>query len=177
MKLYIKKWGNGRLMCLKLTYQDGTVEVKWWLEDGQLMTHEFFKDGKRDGECKEWWGNGQLKYQGFFKDGKPEGELKMWFEDGQLWYQLVYKDGKLEGERKEWNENGQLENQLFYKDGECISPILIKYDRVWYRLQTLWREYKERERIWYRKMAYFVASKVLNLPVTNGLVGEIANAV
>ena len=130
-------------------------------------------------EVIKYYDNGQMKFYGVSQDGldgKREGELKTWYENGQLQFHWFIKDGKFEGERKEWTETGQLVIHEFYKDGKLVTTN-SKFFRGFYRLQTLWREYKERERIWYRKMAYLVGSRVLKLAVTNGLVGEIANAV
>ena len=153
-------------------------ERKEWYENGQLKCHESYKDGKAERDLKEWYKNGQLERHGSYKDGKYEGERKEWYENGQLRYQWFFKDGKHEGERKEWTETGQLVIHEFYKDGKRVTTN-SKFFRGWYRLQTLWREYKERKRIWFwhRKMAYLVAIRVFKLEVTNGLVGEIANAV
>ena len=147
-----------------------------YYDNGQWMFHGVIEDGKLEGELNRWFENGQLQWQLFVKDGKFEGELNSWFENGQLQWQLFMKDEKFEGEQKGWTETGQLVINEFYKDGKLVTTN-SKFFRGFYRLQTLWREYKERERIWYRKMAYLVGSRVLKLAVTNGLVGEIANAV
>ena len=56
--------------------------------------------GNYEGEHKEWHSNGQLSTHEFYKNGKLDGECKEWFEDGQLYIYEFYKNGQLDGEYK-----------------------------------------------------------------------------
>ena len=88
---------NGKYTGYIIISKDDETEVHEVLEEG------YFKDGKRDGECKEWWDNNTLKELSYYKEGKLEGEYKMWHrgqdgqsENGQISYQQYYKDDKKE---------------------------------------------------------------------------------
>jgi antitoxin component YwqK of YwqJK toxin-antitoxin module len=96
-------------------------ERKFWHENGQLQSQEFYRAGKLEGESKWWYENGQLASRGFFQNGKLKGESKWWYENGQIWSQVFHRDGKLEGEFKSWYKNGQPESQAFYRDGKIID--------------------------------------------------------
>ena len=110
------------------------TERKYWYENGQLWEQEFYRNGKREGECKIWYESGQLRIQSFWRDGKREGECKEWYENGHLGVQLFYRDGKVEGEHKFWYENGQLSLQ-FYRDGHVIDP-LFNFKKKWLFLRV-----------------------------------------
>ena len=60
--------------------------------------------------------SGQLKVHEFYKNGKQEGERKLWHDNGQLAVKF-YKNGQLDGECKQWAHNGQLVINEFYKNG------------------------------------------------------------
>jgi antitoxin component YwqK of YwqJK toxin-antitoxin module len=105
-------------------------ETKAWYrgEDGQLYSQEYYKEGKREGECKWWHPNGQLKHQYYYKNEKLDGEIKDWYSNGQLELQCYYKEGKREGEYKEWKENGQIMFQKYYKNGKLDGEIKRWYE-------------------------------------------------
>jgi len=48
----------------------GEGEYRDWYEDGKLSINCYFKDGKRDGECKMWNSKEEFVYHKLYKDGE-----------------------------------------------------------------------------------------------------------
>lgn len=85
---------------------------------GSIRSHEFYKDGKLEGERKSWYIWGDSREQEFYRNGFLEGERKVWHYNGQLIVTGTYKNGKIEGELKCWNSDGKIDTRGFYRAGE-----------------------------------------------------------
>ena len=93
-----------------------------YLENGQLILRENFKNGERDGPYESYYYNGQLEFKGTFKDGKGDGPYEFYYENGQLEGEGIFKDGKREGPWVFYTEDG--EKRLIpqkSKDGRTID--------------------------------------------------------
>jgi len=101
-------WANGQLARQKIHLNDGLEEVKCWDENGQVLLHEFYRNGTLEGECKTWHRNGQMAERTTYKNGLKDGECESWYEDGRLSARLFFQDDKLKGECKFWNEDDGL---------------------------------------------------------------------
>jgi antitoxin component YwqK of YwqJK toxin-antitoxin module len=118
-----KNWYDNGQLLKHCFYKNGKLdgEYKIWYDNEQLSRHCFYKNGKIDGEFKEWHSNGKLSTYYFYKNGELDGELKEWYDNGQLCILCFYKNGKYDGELKEWYPNGQLYIHCFYNDGNLIE--------------------------------------------------------
>jgi antitoxin component YwqK of YwqJK toxin-antitoxin module len=127
----------------EINSEDGfTGKLVELYSDGQKMSEEYFKDGKREGIYTAWYENGQKKsertyrYKGGIetawyengqkknerniRDGKEDGVFTFWYENGQKKIEGNYKDGKYDGLYTYWDENGEKKSEENYKDGELI---------------------------------------------------------
>lgn len=79
-------------------------------------------------ERKESYPNGRIRKHEFYLNGKLEGERKEWYENGQLHIRESYQDGKLDGDQREWYENGYLRRDKVYRLGRQIADTIWIYD-------------------------------------------------
>jgi len=125
-------------------------ECKWWLEDGQLRLHGWYKDGKRHGEWKEWYSNGQIELHCFYNEGYLSGLYKAWQKTGQLIDELNYRNGLRQGYAKCWNYDNRNNYTRFYlfnhhdhrRFNVHQKNIWLKYLRK-LRLRVFNKKYKE----------------------------------
>lgn len=105
-------------------------ELRFYYIGGlQVMTQEFYTDGKLDGKRTVWHENGMIKDSQSYRSGVQEGERKMWAENGRLLLHEFYLHGKLEGERKLWKgENPWIRE--FYRAGQRQGELRICHNRV-----------------------------------------------
>lgn len=99
-------------------------ELKTYLEDGQLILIETFKNGVRAGTYKRWYPNGQLCLEGEIlpnlKDPQSEGALKI----NNFWntanvITIIDGNGEYALDDGEITEKGQVKNG--FRDGEWVG--------------------------------------------------------
>lgn len=121
LKEYKRFYGSGELMEHEFS-RNGVREgeYKSWYRNGQLWTHGFYQNGLLCGKSKSWYENGQLMSISYFQDGKNQGKCMNWYRDSHPWYQNFYKDGIMCGEVKYWqgNRTGKLYFHNFHYPGE-----------------------------------------------------------
>ena len=61
--------------------------------DGKLILHCYYKDGKKDGEFKKYNLNEKLILHYYCKNDKLDGEYKEWNNNGKLILHCYYKNG------------------------------------------------------------------------------------
>lgn len=93
-------------------------ERKEFYQDGQIMIHGFYRNGKKEGENKRWYENGQLWVHSFHSNGKFQGKLKAWHMNGKLKLEISYENDEINGERKHYHRNGKLWEYDFYRNGK-----------------------------------------------------------
>ena len=110
-----------------------------------VMTSNYNKDGKYDGEYSEIFTDGKIKVKGLYKNGKKEGTWEYGRKDGKKVRTDVYsnddkikettyytdntvevvrelKNGKKNGWERKYNYgDGALKSEVFYKDGVVSS--------------------------------------------------------
>lgn len=117
---------------------------------GGIMSREFYKNGKLEGERKYWYQDGQLQEQDFYRNGKREGEHKSWYDDGQINIQEFYQGGKLEKERKVWYENGRVRMKEFYRNGKLQRRKVFYPDgKIWEQESYEDGELEGERKVWY----------------------------
>ena len=62
-----------------------------WHENGQKISEETYKDGKKDGMCTLWYRNGKKQEETTYKDGKLIS-IKSWDFDGNIIEQTKASD-------------------------------------------------------------------------------------
>jgi antitoxin component YwqK of YwqJK toxin-antitoxin module len=60
---------------------------------GELTTYEVYEEGRLI-EDRIYWNSNQIMSQDFYKDGRLHGTSSMWDEDGSILYKTTYVDGK-----------------------------------------------------------------------------------
>jgi hypothetical protein len=109
----------------------------------------FYKDNKKEGECKEYFSNGQLSKHFFYKDNKIDGECKEYFSNGQLNVHCFYKNDKKEGEYKFY----YCENREIYKYNYYINDKII-VNNFNFKIKFALLKFKDILKTRYRKLIY-----------------------
>jgi len=94
----------------------------------QLVSSEYFVDGKRHGLYIKYFANGQVSYQAVFKDGLRHGEATSWWQNGNLMSKTPYTEGKMHGFAYQWYKTGEKFKLYHYENGETSG------------LQQAWRK-------------------------------------
>lgn len=104
-------------------YRNGKLEGerREWYENGNIGIREFYHRGKREGERKTWYGNGQTQIQTFYRHGKRDGIQKCWHESGRIWGREFFKNGMMQGEFKSWGGGGEILTWEFWGHGIAID--------------------------------------------------------
>ncbi len=110
-------YDNGQLMSRE-TYKDGKRDglVEWWYSDGKPMDRATYKNGNRHGLREGWYENGQLSSRCNYKNGNLAGLRETWYSNGQPCSRANYKDSELNGLYEYWHDNGQLKTRENYKN-------------------------------------------------------------
>ena len=113
-------------ICIQCYYKNGkrNGECKRWHKNGQLQLVCNFLDGVLDGRYDEWYDNGRSEIRCSYIKGKYDGEYKFWFYNGQLFTRHFQKNGKYEGEYKRWREDGKRLRSCVFENNN------IKYDYI-----------------------------------------------
>lgn len=112
-------------------YQTGNLEErKIWYNNGQIKRHEFYRDGKPEGEWKAWLYTGSLYSSKFYLNGKLDGKYKNSIHDGYALEEYHYRDGKLEGECVDRFSDGLVHSRHVYRNGNQIRIKIWQYISV-----------------------------------------------
>jgi len=101
----------------------GKNRIDKWLfyhKDGKtVMSEEFYKNGKKDGEAKLYYSNGKLTEVAHYLDGKLNGNYKRYSIFNFLYQDLTYKNDELEGLAIYYEpKNGQILSKGSYKENK-----------------------------------------------------------
>ncbi|PQB04758.1 toxin-antitoxin system YwqK family antitoxin [Aureitalea marina] len=84
----------------------------------QVMTREFYTNGKLDGNWETYYPNGQVTEKITYKDGIKEGPNQYFSPEGVLLKDLAYVQDELQGEAIYYNAKGDVVIKGFYKNGK-----------------------------------------------------------
>jgi antitoxin component YwqK of YwqJK toxin-antitoxin module len=118
-KLWMEEFFNGEIK-----------ELKIWHENGQLSSHEFYKNGKREGVRKRWHKSGQLMALESYRNGSQDGEQKDYYGNGYIWAKMTIRNGHRIGEYKFWREDGDLALYVFYLPKKCTQFSMKKKNAI-----------------------------------------------
>ncbi len=82
-----------------------------------VMTREFYKNGKLDGTKTTFYPNGQKTEEINYKNGIMEGENNYYSPEGVLLKKLKYTNDQLHGAATYYDANGNVVIDGFYKNG------------------------------------------------------------
>ncbi len=121
----------------EMSDQELTAERRYF-DSGQLM-FEYFRNatGRKEGWSRHWLENGQLFSELYYRDGLADGVMREWTADGVLIKRVEYKDGKNHGHYQSWWDDG-----LPKEEGDFVQgKRQIGYR--WYDLDgSLWQVYE-----------------------------------
>lgn len=116
---------------------DGKNRVGEWVyyheKSSEVMTREFYTEGKLDGTKTTYYLNGQITEEMNYVKGLMHGPNKFYSPDGVLIKDMVYVQDKLHGPANYYDASGNLvikgqyKNDkkhglwTYYKDGELLS--------------------------------------------------------
>jgi uncharacterized protein len=101
-----KKQWEGQLLSLDPDVFEG--ECTFYYENGQIASHQSYKDKHKSGLWESYYENGQITEKVTFINNKPDGQYRQWWENGKVKQEGVYKMGKTVGDWKFYNEDGSL---------------------------------------------------------------------
>ncbi|WP_333809698.1 toxin-antitoxin system YwqK family antitoxin [Flavobacterium sp.] len=90
-------------------------------ESKQLMSQEFYKNGKLDGVRKVFYKDGTVAEETNYKNGIKEGNSKTYSEKGQLLEAHVYKNGQYEGVASYYDGLGNKMYEGNYVNGKRVG--------------------------------------------------------
>lgn len=92
-------------------------DYKEWWSNGQILFHNKYVFGIRQGECLSWYQNGQLETKGYYINDRLHGRYFLWYRNGRLKADDNYIFGDKHGVCKEWYGNGQIKSKIYYHHG------------------------------------------------------------
>lgn len=84
----------------------------------EVMTREFYKNGKMDGIKTTFYPNGKITEEITYKNGIKEGPNNYYSYNGVLLKKLIYEEDKLHGPALHYNAAGDLLIEGSYKKGK-----------------------------------------------------------
>lgn len=97
-------------------------EWKYYHENlPQIMTTEFYKNGKLDGSRKVFYRNGKLAEEITYENGIKNGAYKSFTEQGVLLESSTYKNDQYDGEAIYSDASGKIVSQGKYKNGKKVG--------------------------------------------------------
>ncbi|MBL0051457.1 MAG: toxin-antitoxin system YwqK family antitoxin [Bacteroidetes bacterium] len=97
-----------------------------YYENNQKQEESFYINAKRDGAVKWYNQEGKLITEFTYKNGRLDGPAKNLFPDGKLQSEGMHKNDVEEGEWKEYDEQGTLIKTTIYKAGVVVKEIPAK---------------------------------------------------
>ncbi len=108
--------------------QDGSCYAIFYDQKGNVVSEGKLVNKLPDGEWKYYhFESKELMTQEFYKNGKLEGNRKVFYKDATLAEDTNYKAGIKEGFSKTYSEKGLLINEHFYKNGQ-FDGLASYYD-------------------------------------------------
>lgn len=152
-KFYCEKCKDQPAVVKNFTSDDDLADVKYFTPKGKLvsegkmkgkdrigewvyyhkdfeevMTREFYSNGKLDGIVTTYYPNGKITEEITYKNGLQDGPNNYYSYEGVLLKKLLNKDDKLHGPAFYYDSNGKIILEGFYKNG---------------RKDSLWKEYED----------------------------------
>jgi antitoxin component YwqK of YwqJK toxin-antitoxin module len=87
----------------------------------EIMTLEFYKNGKLEGIRKVFYKNGTIAEETTYKNGKKEGAYKSYAENGIILEESIYKNDVYEGLAVFKNANNVITGKGLFKNGKKIG--------------------------------------------------------
>ena len=150
---FVRYYENGQKRFYEIRDRKGRLigADKEWNEDGFILEHFNYKDGKKHGFQKKWNEDGFILEHFNYKDGKKHGDQKEWeFEPGMydehiLIKHFKYENGKKHGEQKYYSSEfaGSLSKIQNYKYGDKhgVFQEIDRYGNI--NSQESWYEGKK----------------------------------
>jgi hypothetical protein len=127
-------------------------EVKEYFESGELKSHFYLKDGKKEGEFTEYlidgslktkyqfendlqsgktvhfYRDGKLKEVQYFVAGKRENGDTVFYPDGKIQFTTDFKEDMKHGYLRKWDENGEIFFEAKYDMDKLIEVNGVNVD-------------------------------------------------
>ncbi|WP_034258988.1 toxin-antitoxin system YwqK family antitoxin [Altibacter lentus] len=92
--------------------------VYYHKKTNDVMTREFYKNGKLDGKKITYYPNGTITEEVNYTNGLMEGPNLYYSPEGVLIKKLKYRNDQLQGEAFYYDASGNVVIEGFYKDGQ-----------------------------------------------------------
>jgi antitoxin component YwqK of YwqJK toxin-antitoxin module len=115
-------WPNGTLM-VESTYRNDILHGPYtvWSQDGTMIEHFNYFEGKGNCELKKWHLNGQLSLHTTLKNDYYDGIYREWNEHGVLITHGFIHETLRHGQYTQYTSTGSIEWQGFYIYGKHVA--------------------------------------------------------
>lgn len=113
---------NNKVSEGKVVNKQFDGEWKYYHENSpQIMTLEFYKNGKLNGSRKVFFKSGELAEETFYKDGIKNGSTKIYFENGIIAEEANYSNGEYEGKAIFRTPDNKISSEGVFKNGKKVG--------------------------------------------------------
>jgi antitoxin component YwqK of YwqJK toxin-antitoxin module len=85
-----------KVIIIEAYYVHGKLNgpIKYYTDEGRLMTESVMVNGKQNGTCVFYHSNGNIKAKGSFKNDEKDGLWEFYSFDGRIDRKMNYKNGE-----------------------------------------------------------------------------------
>ena len=113
---------NNKVSEGKVVKKQFDGEWKYYHENSpQIMTLEFYKNGKLNGSRKVFFKSGELAEETLYKDGIKNGSTKIYFENGIIAEEANYSNGEYEGKAIFRTPDNKISSEGVFKNGKKVG--------------------------------------------------------
>lgn len=119
------RWPNGRVQSVKI-YANEKEHGTWMFfnDSGMLVRETNYRFGKLNGKSASFLDNGNQLSLEYFKDGLQDSMRIIWYPDGHLQADEHYKNGKPDGLCRTFSPDGHIRSTVRYVNNQMEGNFL-----------------------------------------------------
>lgn len=127
-KFYCEECGKQPSVVSTFNEKDNSAWVQYFTIKGKLVSEGKMIDKEREGEWVAYHEKSkQVMSREFYKDGKLHGKQTTYYPDGKVTEEITYSNGIKEGENLYYSPEGVLIKKLQYRNDQ-LEGAAIYYD-------------------------------------------------
>ncbi len=152
-KFYCEKCKEQPMVIKNFNGPDGVADVKYFTIKGKLVSEGKMKDKERIGEWVYYHKKSEdVMTREFYLNGKLDGKKTTYYPNGKTTQETNYKNGVIEGEENYYSPEGVLLKKLLYTNNELHGPafyydaygnVIIEGVYKQGKKHGLWKYYKD----------------------------------
>ena len=151
-KFYCEECGKQPSVVSTFNDKDDSAWVQYFTVKGKLVSEGKMIDKEREGEWVAYHEKSkQVMSREFYKDGKLHGKQTTYYPDGKITEELSYVNGIKEGENLYYSPEGVLIKKLQYRNDQlegaatyydAFGVVVIEGNYKQGKKPGLWKDYK-----------------------------------